>query len=337
MTDATSLVELIRGDMVESTHRGHVVVCDAGGDIIKAWGDPNAVIYPRSACKMLQALPLIESGAAKAAGLQSRHLALACASHQGAAMHTELAQEWLAGLGLDEHDLRCGPQIPNDHTARAKMRKAFDQPCQLHNNCSGKHSGFLTLNKHLAGGAEYIEIDHPVQKSVRAAHTEMMGAEPAFWGVDGCSAPNFSCEIGHFAHAMAKMANPEQLGKTRGAAAKTLISAMIKHPLLVAGETRACSELMIAAKGKAAIKTGAEGVFAAILPERGIGVALKIEDGNFRASEAAMAAILVRLGVLDAADPIVQKRLCPAQLNRRKIAAARIQVNDAVYRGGARL
>ncbi|MCF6305869.1 MAG: asparaginase [Rhodobacteraceae bacterium] len=337
MTDAAKLVELIRGDMVESTHRGHVVICDAAGNTLATWGDANAVIYPRSACKMLQALPLIESGAAKAAGLQSRHLALACASHQGAAIHTGLASEWLAGLGLGDDDLRCGPQVPSDKTARALMREKFEPPCQIHNNCSGKHTGFLTLNKHLGGGAEYIDIDHPVQKAVRAAHTEMMGAEPAFWGVDGCSAPNFSCGIGDFARAMAKMANPAQLGKTRAAAAQTLVSAMIEHPLLVAGETRACSELMIAAKGKIAIKTGAEGVFAAILPERGIGVALKIEDGNFRASEAVMAAILVRLGVLDAADPVVQKRLCPPELNRRKIAAARIQVRDEVYKAGTGL
>ena len=337
MTDAAKLVELIRGDLNESTHRGHLVVCDAGGDIIKAWGDPNAIIYPRSACKMLQALPLVESGAAKAAGLQSRHLALACASHQGAAMHTDLATEWLTGLGLSDDDLRCGPQVPSDKTARAMLRENFGQPCQIHNNCSGKHTGFLTLNKHLGGGAEYIDINHPVQKTIRAAHAEMMGAEPAFWGIDGCSAPNFSCEIGQFAHAMAKMAKPAQLGKTREAAARTLISAMIKHPLLVAGETRACSEFMIAAKGKAALKTGAEGVFAAILPEHGIGVALKIEDGNSRASEAAMAAILVRLGVLDAADPIVQKRLFRPELNRRKIAAARISVCQGLYKGGAKL
>ncbi len=337
MADAAKLVELIRGGMVESVHRGHIVVCDSAGDILAAWGDPSAVIYPRSACKMIQALPLVESGAAAASGLGQQHLALACASHQGAMVHSDLATEWLVGLGLNDDDLRCGTQIPGDKKARALMREAFEPSCQVHNNCSGKHAGFLTLNKHLGGNTEYIAIDHPVQKAVRSAFEDMIGAESAFWGIDGCSAPNFSCEIGQFAQALAKMTAPDQLGKIRGDAANTLISAMLEYPLLVAGETRACTELMVASQGKAAIKTGAEGVFAAILPGQGIGIALKIEDGNFRASEAAMAAILVRLGVLESGDPVVQKRLCPPELNRRNIAAARIQVRDEVYRGGAKL
>ena len=337
MVDAKKLVELVRGGMVESVHRGHAVICDAGGDIIEAWGDPQAVIYPRSACKMIQALPLVESGAAKAAGLESRHLALSCASHQGASMHTDLANEWLAGMGLTDDDYRCGPQKPNDKTARALLREDMKPPCQVHNNCSGKHTGFLTLNQHLGGNAEYIEVDHPVQKAVREAYEDMMGAASSHWGIDGCSAPNFSCEVGHFAHAAAKMAQPAQLGKTRAAAATALVLAMMEHPYLVAGTTRACSELMIAAKGKAAIKGGAEAVYTAILPERGIGVALKIEDGNARASEAALAAILVRLGVVDAADPLVQKRLNPPQKNCRGIAAAEIRVCGDVYQGGAGL
>jgi len=337
MIEAVKLVELIRGDLVESTHRGHVVICDAAGDIIQAWGEPSAVIYPRSACKMIQALPMVESGAAKSAGLQSHHLALACASHQGAAMHTDLATEWLTGLGLSDNDYRCGPQMPGDKDARAMLRKNFGEPCHLHNNRSGKHSGFLTLAKHLQGGPEYIDIDHPVQIAVREAYEEMIGGESAFWGVDGCSAPNFSCEIGQFARALAKMAKPAQLGETRSAAAEWLVAAMMEYPLLINGQGRACSDLMIAANGNAAIKGGAEGVYAAILPEHGIGIAVKIEDGNSRASEAVIAAVLVRLGVVEANDPNVAKYLCPPQLNRRKIPAARILVRDGLYRGGAGL
>ena len=333
MNDAAKLVELRRNGILESTHRGHVVVCDAGG-VIAEWGNPAEVIFPRSSCKMLQALPLVESGAADAAGLGVNHLALSCASHQGAHIHTDLAREWLAGLGLGESDLRCGPQVPNDFEARALLKEKPESPCQFHNNCSGKHSGFLTLNKHLGGGADYIEIDHPVQLAVKEAFEDMTEAESLGWGIDGCSAPNFTCEVGHLARAMAKMAQPEKLGATRAAAATRLVQAMMTHPLLVAGEGRACSALMAAANGRAAVKTGAEGVFVAILPERGIGVALKIEDGNSRASEAAMAALLVRLGVVDAADPRVARYLHRPDINRRGIKAAEFNVTEEVFAQG---
>ena len=333
MNDAAKLVELHRNGILESTHRGHVVVCDAMG-VIAEWGNAAQVIFPRSSCKMLQALPLVESGAADAAGLGVNHLALSCASHQGAHMHTDLAADWLAGLGLGEADLRCGPQIPADKSARALLRADYQPPCQLHNNCSGKHSGFLTLNKHIGGGAEYIELDHPVQKAVKAAFEEMTGAEAQGWGIDGCSAPNFTCEVGHLARAMAKMAAPESLGGVRATAAKRLVAAMMAHPLLVAGEGRACSALMAAAGGKAAVKTGAEGVFVGIIPARGIGIALKIEDGNHRASEAVMAALLVRLGVVEAADPRVSQYLHRPDTNRRGIKAAEFGVVDEIFAQG---
>lgn len=333
MNDAAKLVELHRNGILESVHRGHVVVCDAGG-VIAQWGNPGQVIFPRSAYKMLQALPLVESGAADAAKLGENHLALSCASHQGAHMHTDLARSWLAGLGLGETDLRCGPQVPNDFEARALLREKPESPCQFHNNCSGKHAGFLTLNKHLGGGPEYIELDHPVQKAVKAAFEEMVGAKSQGWGIDGCSAPNFTCEIAQLAHAMAKMAAPEGLGRVREAAAKRLVNAMMAHPYLVAGTTRACTILMQAADKKAAVKTGAEGVFVAIIPEQKIGIALKIEDGNHRASEAVMAALLVRLGVVDAADPRVAQFLNRPDINRRGIRAAEFSVVGSVYSDG---
>jgi L-asparaginase II len=333
MNDAVKLVELRRNGILESGHRGHVVICDAGG-VIAEWGDPARVIFPRSACKMLQALPLVESGAADAAGLEERHLALACASHQGAHMHTDLVRRWLEGLGLGEADLRCGPQMPNDFEARAQLREKPGAPCQFHNNCSGKHSGFLTLNRHLGGGAEYIEIDHPVQKAVKAAFEEMIEATSGGWGIDGCSAPNFTCALGQLAHAMARMAAPGPMGGQRAAAARRLVKAMIAHPLLVAGTTRACTDLMQAAAGRAAVKTGAEGVFVGIIPARGIGIALKIDDGNHRASEVVMAALLVRLGVVDAANPQVARYLQRPEVNRRGLAAATISPVDAIYADG---
>ena len=135
MVHPVDLVEVWRGDLLESVHQGHVVICDATGEVVDAWGDPTALIYPRSSCKMFQALPLIESGAADTAGLTEAHLALACASHQGARIHTDRVTAWLSDLGLDDHALRCGPQLPNDVPARNDLIKRDASPCQYHNNC----------------------------------------------------------------------------------------------------------------------------------------------------------------------------------------------------------
>ncbi|MEO0999237.1 MAG: asparaginase [Pseudomonadota bacterium] len=335
MAEAASLVEVWRGDFLESRHRGHAVVADATGDIVASWGDAEGVVLPRSAMKMLQALPLVESGAADAAGLGTEELALACASHQGAAIHSSRVARWLAGLGLGERDLRCGPQVPNDAAARAALREAGDAPDQTHNNCSGKHAGFLTLGQRLGGGAEYVAPDHPVQVAARAAIEEMSGAPSPGFAIDGCSAPNFAVGLRRLATAMARMAAPAMLRGARRAAAERLVGAMMAHPELVAGEGRACTELMRAMAGRAAVKTGAEGVFCAILPGRGLGIALKIEDGATRAAECVMAALLVRAGVADPDDPAVIRRLRPRQLNRREIDTGVMRPDADLWRPGA--
>ncbi len=335
MADAVPMVEVWRGGLPESRHRGHAVICDAAGAVLASWGDPDAVIFPRSSCKMLQALPLVESGAAD--GLGSEQLALACASHQGSAMHVERVGRWLADMGLSDADLRCGIQVPPDETERKRLIVAGEAPCQLHNNCSGKHAGFLTLNRRLGGGSEYVEIDHPVQQAVRAAFEEMCGAESPGWGVDGCSAPNFATTVHGLARAMARMADPRGLGPVREGAARRLVAAMVAHPLLVAGEGRACSELMAAMDGAVAVKTGAEAVFVAILPGRGLGVALKIEDGATRGSECAIVALLARLGAIAADHPAAARRLNPAITSRRGIPAGFIRPDPEFYNGGGAL
>ena len=337
MTTAETLVEIWRADFLECQHRGHAVVSDKSGNIIASWGNPEQIILPRSSSKMLQALPLIESGAAKAAGLGTEQLALSCASHNGAAIHTDRVSAWLDNLGLGDEDFRCGSHQPKDDDARHALRDNGQQPCQMHNNCSGKHSGFLTFNKHIGGGSEYIEIDHPIQKAVKEAFEEMTGLDTFGYGIDGCAAPNFATTVAGLARAMARMADPSGLGTARENAARSLVSAMREHPLLVAGEGRACSELMAAMDGKVAVKTGAEGVFIAKLPDQGLGVALKIEDGATRASEAAMAAILVRLGVLSADHPMAQKRLNPSILNCREMDTGSIRPDGQFYNNGALL
>jgi L-asparaginase II len=282
---------------------------------------------------MIQALPLVESGAAD--GLGTEQLALACASHSGGATHVERVARWLADLGLSEADLRCGTQVPEDTPERHRLRGAGEAPCQLHNNCSGKHAGFLTLNRHLGAGPEYVEPDHAVQRAVRAAFEEMCDAPSPGWGIDGCSAPNFATTVHRLALAAARMADPRGLGPVREAAARRLVAAMLAHPVLVSGDGRACAELMAAMGGRVAVKTGAEAVFIAILPEAGLGVALKIEDGTTRASESAITAILARLGAIDPRDPVAARRLNPPILSRRGAVAGAVRPDPVFWAGGA--
>lgn len=320
MGQPQAMAALWRGGILESTHLGHAVICDASG-VVEAWGDPDAVIFPRSSCKMVQALPLVESGAV----LSQTQLALACASHQGAALHTGHVARWLADLGLTEADLRCGAHEPYDHVERDRMIRAGERPCQLHNNCSGKHAGFLMLNQRMKGDPEYVDPAHPMQAAIRQAFEEVTGEASPGYGIDGCSAPNFATSVTGLARAMAAFANATGTGDARDRAMFALTRAMGAYPELVAGEGRACTELMRAMGGRAVIKTGAEAVFTAILPDRGMGIALKITDGGTRGAEAAIAALLVRLGVLEAGHPATLKRLDAVQRNCRGTAVALIR------------
>lgn len=311
---SADMIELWRGGMRESLHRGHAVICDAHG-LVEAWGQPSRTIFSRSSCKMIQALPLVESGAADAAGLTDRQLALACASHSGGDMHIKAVESWITGMGLGESDLRCGTHMPRDPAENGRLTCSDESPCQYHNNCSGKHAGFLTLNKHLGGGADYVDPDHPVQQAVKAAFEDVTNETSPGFGIDGCSAPNWASSLEGLARAMARFANPAS--DTRGQAMRRLVDAMRMNPEMVAGEGRSCTQLMQAMDNKVTVKTGAEGVFVAILPEQGLGVALKITDGATRASEAAITALLIHLGVLDAKHPVADKLLHGPILNCR--------------------
>lgn len=293
-----TLVEIWRGPFLESAHTGHAVVCDASGQIVQAWGNPDLVVLPRSSAKMIQALPLIESGAAAAYGLTPQHLALACASHNAARIHIDPIAEWLTTLGLDDAAFRCGPQMPRDAEVHDDLIKTNGRVCRIHNNCSGKHAGFLTLSQHLGAGPDYVDRAHPVQRACEEAFERMTGAPSPGHAIDGCSAPNFASTLHGLARAMAAFAAADS-DSPQG----QLRRAMAFHPELVAGEGRACTRLMRAMDHKVAIKTGAEGVFVAILPEQRLGIALKISDGTTRASECAIAQILAKYGALDPNHP----------------------------------
>lgn len=324
MAQPIAIAELWRGGQLESTHLGHAVICGADGSVEQAWGDPKAVIFPRSSCKMVQALPLLESGAGR--DLTAKQRGLACASHNGAVIHTQAVGAWLADMGMGEADLRCGPQEPGDRPERDRLIKTDTSPCQLHNNCSGKHAGFLMLNKHMGGHAEYVEADHPVQMAVKAAFEEVTGETSAGYGIDGCSAPNFTTSVHGLARAMAFFATAQEGADARQDAAYKLSRGMMAYPEIVAGEGRACTELMRAMGGKVAIKTGAEAVFTAIIPELKKGIALKVTDGGTRGAELAICALLVKLGVLDYDHPATRKYLNTTERSRRGLEAGTLRV-----------
>jgi len=318
------LCEIWRGPLAESLHMGHAVICDGTGEIVEAWGDPHATILPRSSAKMLQALPLLESGAAEAHGLTSEQLALACASHNGAAIHTDRVNQWIANLGLSDGDFRCGAHLPFGKEESEAMIRSGEKPCQVHNNCSGKHAGFLTLTKHMGWGREYVEPDHPLQQAALQAFEDVTGETSPGYGIDGCSAPNFATTMHGMARAMAFFASATEGADARQTAAVQLWQSMVKHPELVAGETRACTELMRACKEPVALKTGAEAFFIAIIPTRKLGIALKIADGGTRAAECTIAALLVRLGLLDADHPATRRFMNAPITNWRGIETGRI-------------
>lgn len=296
------IVEVTRGAMVESRHRGAAVVMDAKGKAVHAWGEIERIVCPRSAIKPLQALAVVETGAAEAFAVTDAELALASASHGGQAEHTDAVLAWLERIGLGADDLECGAHEPLDaETAKAKVR-AGESSGAADNNCSGKHAGMLTTAKHLGEEtAGYTRPGHPVQQRLRAILTDMGGADlsQAPEGTDGCGIPVFGMPLSAMARAMARMADTGSLEAGRAEAAGRIVAAMMSNPLLVGGRGRFDTVAMEAANGVFAVKTGAEGMHGAILPGLGLGVAVKIDDGARRATQVAMAAILDHLGVLD--------------------------------------
>lgn len=323
---AAQMIELWRGGMLESLHSGHAVICDEKGEIVEAWGDPELLMFPRSSCKIIQALPLIESGAAAKADLRQDQLALCCASHRGALIHTVRVEKWLQDIGLSVDDLRCGAMVPPDAEARDFLYSTRQKPGQLHHCCSGKHAGFLTLNQHFGGDSEYVEVDHPVQKAVKAAFEEVTGMTSPGYGIDGCSAPNFTTTLHGLGRAMAFFARARDGGDLREQAAHRLTHAMMAYPELVAGEGGCCTNLMRAMDGKAAVKFGAEAVYVAILPEQKRSIALKVLDGTKRGSEAAITALLIRVGALDKNHPVVARYLTGPQTNSRGIVTGELRL-----------
>lgn len=289
------LIKLSRGKLIESFHRGSLCISHGDGETLIALGDVTKPVYPRSAIKVLQALPLIESGAADAYGLSDRELALACSSHNGEAIHAAAASAMLAKLGLSESDLACGSHWPMYDNAAQELAKSGNSPSALHNNCSGKHAGMLILATHLNASAQgYEHIDHPVQNRVRQAIEEMTGevAATELCGIDGCSLPTWAMPLQGLAGAFARLATHTGLASQRAAACKRLVHACTSEPHMVEGTGRFGTGVMSALGESVFAKGGAEGVYCAAFPEQGIGMALKMDDGARRGAEAVAAHVI---------------------------------------------
>jgi L-asparaginase II len=297
MTDPV-LVEAWRGGLVESRHRVAVVVAGADGKAVFALGDVERPVYPRSAIKPLQALALVETGAADAFGYGARELALAQASHGGEPGHVATAAAMLKAAGLMPSALACGAHPPSHAPSAAALAKAGQAPTALHNNCSGKHAGFLAVARRLDLPTEgYVAAGHPVQAFIRDVLSGTTGAPHRVeaCGTDGCSIPTYPVPLTALARGFARFATGAGLPPDRAAAARRLYEAAVAEPWFLAGTGRFCSEAVQALGGVALVKTGAEGVFCGCIPSLGLGIALKCEDGAARAAECAMAAVLARL------------------------------------------
>ena len=298
------LVEVTRGPLVESRHRGAVAVADAEGRNVLAVGDVSAPIFPRSAIKALQAIPLVELGAADRYGFGDEELALACASHSGEPAHIAGVERTLAKAGLNASALRCGAHWPIAQSAAFALART-GAASALHNNCSGKHAGFLCLA--CAMGVErdeYFRPEHPVQRQVRAVLEDFTGAVlgQEVCAIDGCSVPTWAMPLQNLAHGFAKFGTGYGLSPARAAAAARLRQACATKPWFVAGTGRFCTEIMQLFGERVFVKTGAEGVYCGALPQQGIGIAVKCDDGASRAAQAIMAAVIARLLPLDGAE-----------------------------------
>jgi L-asparaginase II len=299
------LVEVLRGSLVESRHHGAVAVVDADGATVLALGDVAQPVYPRSAVKMIQALPFVESGAPEKFDFGDKELALACASHGGEPAHVETAGRMLARAGLDGSALECGAHWPTHQPAGQALARAGGTPTALHNNCSGKHAGFICCA--CVAGIDhrgYVGIHHPVQREVRAALEDLTGVALSEdrYGIDGCSIPSFAIPLAALARGFARFGTGRALAPERAKAAARVRAACAAEPYFVAGTGRFCTEVMKTFGARVLAKTGAEGVFCGALPEQGLGIAIKCEDGGTRAAELAMATMIEKLLPLSEAE-----------------------------------
>jgi L-asparaginase II len=326
---AEPLVEVRRGAITESRHRGHIVAIEPDGNVIASLGSPHNVTFLRSSAKPLQALPLLTSGAAERFGFTDEEVALACASHNGEPIHTQLAASMLEKIGLPPDALKCGIHEPYSPEAAGVLRARDELPNVLHNNCSGKHAGMLAVALHLNAPIEnYESPENPVQLAIARAVSQLtdLPVEDIAVGIDGCTAPIFGVSVRAMALAYARLISPPQsFDQATREACKRIVRVMTAYPQLIGGTSeRLDTEVMRAAPGRVVSKVGAEGVYTAgVLPSErwpnGLGLAIKIEDGDDkRARPTVVIESLRQLGVLfdKSLDAVARYAFFPVQ-NRR--------------------
>jgi L-asparaginase II len=310
--DNPILVEVTRGKQVESRHGGAVSIIDADGGTVLSVGDVERQVFPRSAVKALQSLPLVESGIADRFGLTEAEIALTCASHSGEPEHVATAAAILAKVGQDRACLECGTHWPLGVDANRALAAKHEEPNALHNNCSGKHAGFVCLACGLdepIGG--YVRPEHRVQQVVRGSLEDFTGASHTAdeMGIDGCSIPTYAIPLPALAFGFAKFGSGHGISRGCAAAAQRIRQAVAKNPFMVAGTGRFDTVVMEVLRERAFVKAGAEGVYCAALPELGFGIALKADDGQGRASEVMMAALLMHFLDLDSNERVAMEAL----------------------------
>jgi L-asparaginase II len=342
------LVEAWRGGAIESAHRGALAVLDADGGAVLSMGDIERPIFPRSAVKVLQALPLVADGEADTLGLSDEELALACASHNGEPAHVATAAGMLAKAGVDAQVLECGAHWPYREAFQREMAARAETPSALHNNCSGKHAGFVCLACGMAAGRPlrdyvkgYVRAEHPVMREVSAALQSATGWDltrsPV--GIDGCSIPTHAVPLRHLARAFARVATGVGLSDGHARAARRLRQAVASAPFMVGGSDRFDTRVMQRLGERVFCKVGAEGVYCAALPGRGLGVALKIDDGNnARAAEVTMAALIEVFVALDEAEAGFMRGFSDVRMrNWNGIEVGRLAASAALRAGAPTL
>lgn len=305
------LAEVVRGNWVENRHRGAFIVMNADGQIIDSAGDFERPVLPRSAIKSMQALAMFDRHAVEKFHHSSEELALACASHHGEDAHVNGVSEFLARMGLTVSDLECGAHMPTNGKAREALRQAGQGPSALHNNCSGKHAGMLSVALAMnVPTKDYVTREHDVQKAVRAAVEAVIGESLSEerCGTDGCSIPTWAAPLRAWALGFARMATGKSLDAGHAAGAKALFDAATRHPHLVAGTGHFDTLVMEAFGGRVMQKVGADGVQCGAIRDKGLGYALKCDDGHIAASQAMIAAVLLRHADPDEAQKAVLEK-----------------------------
>lgn len=298
------MIEVTRGPIVESMHQVMAVVTNENGSVTQYWGNPLYLTLPRSAIKMLQALPLIESGAADKFNLEAKHIALACGSHRGEKDHLQALFQWMEKAGIQETQLVCGPHLPYDEKSAEAMLRRGQAATPLCNNCAGKHLALISTCLHLGEDPTgYEKYEHGAQKRVRKVLTEMIKVDHSKvgHGVDGCGIPTYGVALQALATGMSSLINPKE-PPARKAASLRILEAVKSHPYYVAGSDNFVTAVIEKSQGRAIIKSGAEGVLCGVLPEKRVAFAVKASDGAGRAAQVAAATLLLQLGGLSEAE-----------------------------------